>query len=127
LNYHHVSDHLPHRFDEALNYFDEEVFAHSTNGTLLAIHPRHIAVSESRSLGSIPAVVKGWAVTDTGRQVMLAVTDRHREIIFRVDLPPDHAPGIVLQPGMTVYMRFRWDKLIEFRDVKPAGRHSLPL
>lgn len=127
MDHHHVSDHRSPRYDEALNYFDEEVFAHSGNGTLLAIHPRHISLSESRSLGSIPAVVKGWVVKDMGRQVMLAVKDRQREIIFRVDLPADHTPRIVLQHGMTLYMRFSWDKVIEFRDDKPAWQYQIAL
>jgi len=126
LDHHHVSSHLSPRFDEALNYFDEQVFAHSSNGNLLAIHPRHIALSESRSLGSIPGVVKGWVATDVGHQVMLAVKDRMREITFRVNLPADHAPRIVLQHGMTLYMRFSWDKVIEYRDER-ASCHPHPL
>ena len=127
MDFHHVSNHRSPRFDEALNYFDEQVFAHSSNGNLLAIHPRHIALSESRSLGSIPAVVKGWSVTARGHQVMLAVKDRRHEIVFRVNLSADHTPRIVLQHGMTLYMRFSWDKVIEYRDGSPSWRHQLPL
>jgi len=127
LDRHHISDHLSPRYDAVLNYFDEEIFAHSGNGTLLAIHPRHISLSESRSLGSIPAMVKDWTVNDMGRQVMLAVTDRQRDIIFRVDIPSGTEPEIVLQHGMTLYMRLSWDKLIEFRDDKPAWQHRIPL
>jgi len=26
-----------------------------------------------------------------------------------------------------LYMRFSWDKLIEFRDEKPARQHQIPL
>ncbi|MEN6473106.1 MAG: hypothetical protein ABFD81_03760 [Syntrophaceae bacterium] len=127
MDNHHVSNHLSPRFDETLNYFDEQVFAHSSNGNLLAIHPRHITLSESRSLGSIPGVVKDWVVTDTGHQVLLAVKDRRREIIFRVNLASDPAPRIVLRQGMTLYMRFSWDKLIEYRDDRPSWQHQIPL
>ena len=126
MDHHHCVNALPPRPDESLNIFDEQVFAHNSNGNLMAVHPRHITLSESRSLGSIPGVVKGWLVTDTGCQVMLAVQDRRREIIFRVNLPAEQAPRIVLQQGMTLYMRFSWDKVIEYRDERTSW-HPHPL
>ncbi len=105
--------------DDRRNYFDEQLFAHTTNGTLLAILPEHITVSEYRRLGSIPAVLKGWQIYGTVCQLVLVVKGRDRETIFRVDC----AAGDILTPGlsvgMTLYMQFRWDKVQEY----PATKH----
>ena len=100
---------------DKLNFFDEQVFAHSTNGTILAIHPEHISLSESRSLGSISAVVKDWEIKGSIHQVILAVKDRWREILFRVNLTSDQTPKINLQKKKILYMRFRWDKVLEYQ------------
>jgi hypothetical protein len=102
-------------YTDSLNLFDEQVFAHNTNGTILAIRPEHITLSQSRRLGSIPAVVEDWVGIENGYQVMLAVKDRARAIIFRVNLPADQTPRIILHKEMILYMIFQWDKLIEYR------------
>lgn len=121
MNHHHLSNGNTTPPDDTLNFFDEQVFAHTDNGTLLAIHPRHINLSQSRTLGSIPAVVKDWMGMDRGYQVTLAVKDRAREIIFRVNLPAEQSPRIVLQKDMMLYMSFSWDKVIEYLSERNPG------
>ncbi|HQP30720.1 MAG TPA: hypothetical protein PLB81_05285 [Deltaproteobacteria bacterium] len=113
MNRHHLSTGSTNCQDEPLNVFDEQVFAHTGNGMLLAIHPRHIDLSPWRTLGSIPAVVKDWWETTQGRRVILSVNDRARELFFRVDQPAEQLPKMTLHPEMTLYMIFHWDKLIE--------------
>lgn len=106
---------------ELLNYFDEGIFAHNTNGTILGIRPEHISLAESRSLGSIPATVKDWEVRGEVCRVTLIIKDRDRETHFRADLPAGHPLVKNLHRGMILYMRFAWDKVQEYDDHRCYG------
>lgn len=117
---HHPSSNADH--PEMLNFFDEGVFAHNTNGTVLAVHPAHISLSESRSLGSIPATVRTWEIRGTVSRVILIVADRTRETVFCADLPAGHPLSGVLRNGLLLYMRFAWDKVMEWTEHCPPTR-----
>lgn len=113
----------PAAHPDMLNYFDEGIFAHNTNGTVLAIHPAHISLSESRSLGSIPATVVAWEIRDLVCRVRLSIADRSRETTFHADLSVGHPLTGILRKGMLLYMRFAWDKVQEWTEYLPPIRN----
>ena len=97
-----------------INFFDRKIFTPNTDGQLFAIRPENIHVSQTMSHGSIQATVKDLEFRGPFYRLLLSVRSDNGETTFLADVPSSQINMPGMKKDMPLFLKFHWDKVLEY-------------